>query len=356
MKIIHITTFLDFGGIESKKVKLSQWNDDNEWIYVSINKGGAAEKSIKTNGKKVHVLNLPYKIPSPRTILKLYQFLIKEKPDIIHTAGSEANFFGFLAGKLAGIPRIIVEEIGIPKHSETANRIFKLIYKKADLVIGESQLVVDNLINNYRLHKNHVRVLYNFGIFNYDFSTIKKTKSEAFRILMISRLEPVKNIEGAIELVYRINKETSHNMILTIAGTGSLENALKKKVEELKLENLVNFIGFIEDPYPYLLNSDLYLLNSFSEGFSNSLIEAMYSKTPCLSTAVGSAEEVIQDNVNGFLIPPVNGDILYQKILQIISMTSTQRRQIGEAGGETIENRFSINEHISQLKSLYKIV
>lgn len=355
MKIIHITTFLDFGGIETKKAKLSQWNDNHEWVYVSIGRGGRAEKKIVENGKRVEVLNLHHRIPSVKTLFKLYQFLSEEKPDIIHTAGSEANFFGFIAGKLAKVPKIIIEEIGIPTHSKAAERIFKLIYKKSDLVIGESQLVVDNLLKKYNLPTNQVKVLHNFGVFNYDFSKIELKESELFRILMISRLEPVKNLEGAIDAVCRIHSERPNTVMLTIAGSGSLENALKKKVEEQNLQDVVRFVGFVNDPYPYLLNSDLYLLNSFSEGFSNSLIEAMYSGIPCLSTLVGSAEEVIENNINGFLIAPNHNDLLYNKLLEIMSLPLDQRREIGMSGRRMIENKFSIKNHVAELKSLYKI-
>ena len=51
MKIIRLSTFLDFGGIESKMANLSSWNDENDWLFVAIGKGGEAEKKIKSNNK-----------------------------------------------------------------------------------------------------------------------------------------------------------------------------------------------------------------------------------------------------------------------------------------------------------------
>src|SRR5690606_37981292 len=101
----------------------------------------------------------------------------------------------------------------------------------------------------------------------------------------------------------RIKNDTEMNVKLSIAGSGQSETLLNQKVKDLGLENEVEFLGFINDPYPYLANADLYILNSHSEGFSNSLVEAMYSKTPSLSTAVGAAPEIIEDGVNGFLTP-----------------------------------------------------
>ena len=91
MKIIRLTTFLDFGGIESKMANLATHSDDNKWIFCALNKGGFAEKKIVQNKKEVVCFNASYSIPSFRTILKLYFYFKKQKPDVVHCAGSEAN-------------------------------------------------------------------------------------------------------------------------------------------------------------------------------------------------------------------------------------------------------------------------
>lgn len=354
MKIVRLSTFLDFGGIESKMVNLSSLEDtENEWVFVAIGKGGQAQKKIQANGKRTVCLHLNHKIPSLSTIWKLFFFLKKEKPDVIHTSGAEANFFGFFAGKMAGIPNIIVEEIGIPNHSPKAKKIFQYVFRNADWAIGESQAVVRHITKSFGLNPSKTKVIYNFGIFNYDFSKIQmQDKIGFFHLLMISRLEPVKNIEGVLNVLPRLVKE-NNKIKLTIAGTGSSEKGLKEQVKDLGLENFVNFAGFIDDPYPYLFNSDLYILNSFTEGFSNSLVEAMYSKTPSLSTKVGAAPEFIKDGINGFLVEPDDEQNLLKKIKQIISLSPEQRAEIGTSGHQTVVQNFSLEKHVSELMKIY---
>lgn len=356
MKIIRLSTFLDFGGIESKMVNISSCQDDeNEWIFVAIGKGGDAEKKIKTKGKKVIILNLPYKIPSLKTIWKLYQFLKKENPDVLHTSGAEANFFGFFAGKLAGVPKTIVEEIGIPNHSSKAKIIFQFIFRNADFVVGESRIVVNHIRSAFGLKEDKSKVVHNFGIFNYDFSGLENQKSKyEFRMIMISRLEPVKNIEGVLNVFSRIKNDIEMNVKLIIAGSGQSETLLNQKVKDLGLENEVEFLGFINDPYPYLANADLYILNSHSEGFSNSLVEAMYSGTPSLSTNVGAAPEIIQDGVNGFIVPVNDEEALYEKLNEIIRLSESERNEMGKKGKETIVQNFSIEKHVYELMKIYK--
>lgn len=355
MKILRLSTFLDFGGIESKMVNLSSLEDvENEWVFVALGKGGQSEKKIQAKGKRTVCLHLNHKIPSLSTIWKLFLFLKKEKPDVLHTSGAEANFFGFFAGKLARIPNIIVEEIGIPNHSSKAKKIFQYIFKKADWVVGESKIVVDNLIQTYRLNPSKTKVIHNFGIFK----SIETRKDlykiqETFKIIMISRLEPVKNIECVLNVVKRLKNE-GKEIRLSIAGKGSLEEELKSLVQNLEIHENVEFLGLINDPYPYLLNSDLYILNSFTEGFSNSLVEAMYSGTPSLSTNVGAAPEMIKDGENGFVVPVDDEDALFLKIKEIIQMSAMNRNQIGEAGYKTIFENFSLENHVEKLMEIYK--
>lgn len=356
MKIIRLSTFLDFGGIETKMVNLSAYKDaKNEWVFAAIGKGGTAEKQILSNNKQVNVLNLDHRIPSIKTIWKLYQYLRSEKPDVLHTSGAEANFFGFIAGKLARVPKIIVEEIGIPKQSRSAKRIFSFIFRNADYVVGESQIVVNHIVSNYQLSLSNTKVVHNFGLFDYEFANCKDSiVNKYFHIVMISRLEPVKNIEAVINVVANLKTKISTKIKLTIAGSGTLEEDLKKKVSELNLNENVLFTGFISDPYPILKSADLYVLNSFSEGFSNSLIEAMYSSIPSLSTGVGAANEIIDDNINGFLVSPANENELLDKIQNIVSMSKNQLLEIGMKGHQKITANFSLNKHVDQLMRIYK--
>ena len=102
MKILRISTFLDYGGIETKMVNLSSIEDkNNDWIYCSLGKGGRAEENILRNGKRAICLKLPHKIPNITTIFKLYKFIKSEGPDVVHTSGEEANFHGVIAAKMA---------------------------------------------------------------------------------------------------------------------------------------------------------------------------------------------------------------------------------------------------------------
>jgi N-acetylgalactosamine-N,N'-diacetylbacillosaminyl-diphospho-undecaprenol 4-alpha-N-acetylgalactosaminyltransferase len=88
------------------------------------------------------------------------------------------------------------------------------------------------------------------------------------------------------------------NFSLTIGGAGELEKTLKDKVNELKLQDKVEFIGQVKDVNKHLFEHDCFVLSSFTEGFPNVLLEAMCIGLPCISTnCLSGPLELLHDNL-----------------------------------------------------------
>src|SRR5690554_1111084 len=116
MKILRLTTLLNFGGQERKYISFTEIPDllHHEYVFAAIGYGGYAEITLKERGFEVHVLNCNFSIRNFFNIWTVYKLIKKVKPDVVHTAAAEANFHGIIAAKLAGVKTIIGEEIGIP--------------------------------------------------------------------------------------------------------------------------------------------------------------------------------------------------------------------------------------------------
>jgi glycosyltransferase involved in cell wall biosynthesis len=352
MKIIRLSTFLDFGGVEKRLTNIAHIQDENQWIFCAINKGGTAENEIKKLNKKVIIFNLPYKIPNLITIFKLFLFFREERPNVVHTSGAEANFHGILAAKFARVPIIVSEEVGIPAQSKIAQSIFSAVYSFADFVVGNSNEVIQYLkTHNKVLNKKLIKIP-NPVIFP-ALPESKKTEDGLFCIISVSRLEKVKNIDSTLRVIARLN-EINLNVHYSIIGDGNEMNHLKKLTKELNIENKVTFLGFQENPYSFLLSKDLYVLTSFSEGFSNSLTEAMYCGLPSLTTRVGAAQEIIKHNQNGWIVNVNDDDDLMMTIQSIIKMDKGEQIAIGKKGRATIIQNYSLQNHIDLLMTMYK--
>jgi len=351
VKIIRFSTFLDFGGVEKRLTNVASVEDEHEWIFCAINKGGQAEKEILLKNKTVFCLNLPYKIPNIKTLYNLYTFIKKQKPAVVHTSGAEANFYGVLAAKLARVPKIIAEEIGTPSQGFFGRLIFSYVYKLTDYVVGNSLPVLKYLKSQNKVLAKKLVLIPNPILFRA--LPEKQNSNGTFKLISVSRLEKVKNIEGVLRVVKRL-KEEGFSIEYTIVGSGTIEEDLKNEVEVLKLSDDVIFSGFISDPYPLLLEADAYIINSFTEGFSNSLVEAMYSGTASISSKSGSAEEIIKHGLNGWLVEVGNNDDLYATLKEVINLSNEARQQIGLIGKKQIEENFSLDNHINKLMEIYQ--
>lgn len=354
MKIIRLTTLLDFGGIEKRLTNIAHIQDSNEWYFCAIGKGGVAEKKIISLGKKVVCFNVSYKIPSFAAIRTLYIFFKNQKPDVVHTSGAEANFHGIIAARLANIPCIIGEELGVPAQSFVAREVFSFLYKQfCKCVVGNSNAVTDYLIKFNRVSPSKVIKIPNPLIFP-ELILFDKKVMEPFKMISISRLEPIKNIESVIRVIKKL-VDDGEDIVYHIVGDGGYKKYLQDLTDSLGLSERIIFLGFQENVYYYLQNADLYLLTSHTEGFSNSLVEAMYSGTPVLSTAVGAATEIIQHGINGWLVEPSDDSSLYYTLKNDIFRKEKEvRQQIGRNGKSFVESNYSLEQHIAKLMSIYR--
>lgn len=349
MKILRLTTLLDFGGQEKQYLNFTEKPEllKNEYVFAAIGYGGNAEKVLKERGFEVHVLNRNFSIRNLSNIWAVYQLIKKVKPDVVHTAAAEANFHGIIAAKLAGVSTIIGEEIGIPNHSSTAQKVFRWVYKLGDKVIGVSKSVKNHLVKTGEIPEEKGVVIYNPVSIPRAFS---KNPSTSFQIVYVGRLEKVKNVATLIQAFAKIQNKDS---ILTIVGDGRERTALENLVRDLKIEDRVVFTGFQAEPSKFLSQSDLYVLPSYSEGFGIAAVEAMFLKVPVLATKVGGVPEFITDGENGWLFDPNDVEDLIQKLNQILSLEEKQRNEIGTKGYEKVICLFTVENYIRNIESLY---
>ncbi|MGI9526116.1 MAG: glycosyltransferase [Weeksellaceae bacterium] len=354
MKIIRLSTFLDFGGLEKRLVNVSHAQDDNEWVFVCLNNTGYAAQEILNNGKRVVNLKTKPSIYSLNTTYKLFQFLRKEKPNVLHTSGAEANFHGVIAGKLAGVKTIVAEEIGTPSHSHIARIIFTQIYKLAHAVIGNSKPVIDVLhkstsVPSKKLYQvNNPIIFEEFNAQDFTFQPINST-----HLISVSRLTAIKNIPGIIKAFSDLVKE-GYDLYYHIYGEGEERSKIEGIIENLQLKNRIILHGFEANPIQKLQAADIFILNSYTEGFSNALCEAMYTKTISISTDSGSATEMIEHGQSGFIIPVDDSESLSKQIEFILNLDATSREQIQEKAHQKVVSSYSLEHHLAELYRIYK--
>lgn len=205
------------------------------------------------------------------------------------------------------------------EHCGANNEHSRNIYPKFDRIVacsdgcGKSflrclpdltdKVVVIRNCNDYKAIKNAA----SNGI-NYDDSF--------FNVVTVARLSEEKGIERGIVAVESCIK-AGLQVHYHIVGSGDQENKLKQMVVDHQLENAVFFYGNRKNPYPYIINADLFLLPSYHEAAPMVFDEAACLGVPILSTKTTSTDDMILASGNGYVCDN-NTEAIYENMKWIL--------------------------------------
>lgn len=263
-------------------------------------------------------------------------------------AGFGALFFKLLRPK---VPFILNLQEGDPtdyikRRVGIFYPIFKMIFTKADSITALSiflanwakemgatapTTVVPNGVDVGRF-KNRI-TNQELGITNGERERIRGELGfgkEDTVLVTTSRLVEKNAVEDVIESLQYL----SENVKFLIVGTGQLEGSLKLKTKKLKLEERVNFAGFIshEKMPPYLWASDIFIRPSLSEGQGASFMEAMAAGLPVIATPVGGIPDFLKDGETGLFCEVGNPKSIAQKVEKLMKDAESRDYIIRTAG------------------------
>tara|TARA_B100000989_G_scaffold299028_1_gene292174 strand:- start:89 stop:1186 length:1098 start_codon:yes stop_codon:yes gene_type:complete len=306
-KISFLIYSFEYGGAEKNMILLANlffkkgYNVD---VIVINNKGGLnqnLEKGVTTINfnKKKSIL----------CIFKLIKYFNVDKPDYLFSSIIHLNLISIFCSLVSWKKvNIIIRESNIildsyNLKSKIKNFIFvnlaKFLYKKSFKIIAISDAVKNNLTVKFKINKNKINKINNpVDIKNIQIKSKEKIEHKYFNnkdkiILTVASLTKQKNLQLLIKAFNRVIREIPTKLI--IIGTGTEYSYLKKLTYELKLDKYVDFLGNIQNPYPYMKQCDLFVLPSLYEGLPNVLIEALVCESHILATnCPGGSSEILQ--------------------------------------------------------------
>ena len=313
-------------------------------------------------------LNSFYDLHAGRQVRRFAQYLKKHEIDVVHAHDFYTNIFGMAAAALARVP------VRIASRRESAVRpagqrvVERGAYRLAHAVVANCEEVRTQLIDE-GVPARKVRTIYN-GL---DPARVQAPQAERREILAGLNLpdgarfvtimanmrahvwnpEPMcyKDHPTFLRAAQRVYEQVPAAAFI-IAGEGELLEATQELARSLGIAERTFFIGRCEDIGRVLSISDVCVLSSRSEGFSNSILEYMAAARPVVSTDVGGAREAIIHGETGYLDPAGDHNGMAAHITSLL-LDPDCARAMGEAGRRVVNEKFSSSKQLQNIESLY---
>jgi len=307
--------------------------------------GDLLEKVGKKEGVKVKGINMSRKITpiqDLKAVIKLYQFLKKEKPFIVHTHTPKAGVVGMLASYLAKVPNRLHTVAGLPLLESTGlkrkvlNAVEKITYNCATNVYPNSYGLKNIILDNRFGNKEKLKVIGNgssngidtsyfdpklFSIKDkQDLKTNLGIKNTDFVFIFVGRLVSDK---GMNELVAAFDKLSTENKKVKLLLVGSFEDELDP-LQEKTTNTIINnkqiiSVGYQNDVRPYFSVSNCLVFPSYREGFPNVVMQSGAMGSPSIVSNINGCNEIIENNINGLVIKVKSINAIYDAMKKIIS-------------------------------------
>ncbi|BAY47268.1 group 1 glycosyl transferase [Scytonema sp. HK-05] len=174
------------------------------------------------------------------------------------------------------------------------------------------------------------------------------------RLLFVGRLAAAKGLPILLESLVSLRR--SHpNISLTVVGDGPDRQKLEQTTAQLGLSQNVKFVGYKSqgEVRDYFQQTDIFVMSSFAEGIPVVLMEAMAAGVPVVATQIAGVSELVEDGVNGYLVPPGDPVSLAENI-EILLSNHKLRAAFGTAGRAKVEKDFNIHHEVARLHNLMK--
>ncbi len=237
------------------------------------------------------------------------------------------------------------------ENSSYREKLKKKRYSALDGIFFVSQDAMDEFIDVFGKYSN-MQVIYN--LMNPK-SVLEKSKGplplqkKIFTFVAVGSLLPVKGFDRLIRSA-KIIKGKGYSFRLQILGSGSEEEKLNKLIIDNELEGCVELKGFVSNPYPYMMQADVFVMSSVSEALPTVLCEAMILGKPTLVTNCSGCREIVQLGEYGLMAEQNDNDLADKMLLYLTNQDTLTHFKVKS------EERALVFDDNKVLKEYYKVL
>jgi glycosyltransferase involved in cell wall biosynthesis len=367
MNIVHLVASPFVGGPERQMLGLAQsLPPDYQTVFLAFANSGKSD-ALLNEAKRLGFQTLTLRNDTPN-----YQAAAREAGRILRHLdarvlcchGYKPDIIGWRAARQAGIPVISVS------HGWTAatfkvrinEALDRFVLRFMDRVVCVSQAQAAK-VRQAGVVEKRIAIIRN-AIAGEAFAPPDPAYRDVLQRFLppecrqvvgaAGRLSPEKGFGDLVEAAAQVlQRNPAAGFVLF--GEGPLHQSLAEHIRIRGLSGRFVLAGFRTDLSQLLPHFDLLVLPSFTEGLPVVVLEAFAAGVPVVATAVGGTPEVVQDKVNGYLVPPGQPHLLAERISLVLEDEST-RRTMGQRGQERVREQFTFETQSAQYQKLFEEV
>lgn len=336
------------------------------WSYASESERLADEQKY---GIKIHQVDFhrsPYHPKNRKAYAQLKALIQKEQYDAIHCNTPIGGVLGRIVAKQCNIRKVIYQPHGFHFYKGASWKNWLLYYPAEKLLACFTDAFITINQEDFKLAKakmklrNGGKIYFIPGVgvdtlqYNAERSayTLKRNElgipPDAFVLISAGELNRNKNNRVIISAMEQLKREDIHYIL---CGEGELEASLKMQADTAGLHNNVHFLGFRNDIDALYQMSDCFVMPSFREGLSRSMMEAMASGLPCVASRIRGNTDLLEDTAGGFLCE-VQDISAYAEKIDFLVNNADIRETMGK------RNRIAVQKYrneniIAEIKQIY---
>ena len=369
--VLHIIDSFDQGGTERQAIQLVRLLHESNHYRVHlacIHDRGVLRSEVERLGIgdiTAYPLNSFYNRNFAVQLRRLKRLLREREIEILHTHGLYTNVFGIIGATLAGVPVRIASrrETGFLRNGLRRwgeRRAFSLSHA----IVANAEAVRRQLITEGVPSQKVITVYNGLNVERFAPPQAVLTREEALarlglpcepsrRLVTIvaNTRHPVKDHPMFLRAAHQV-RDSVPEAAFVIAGEGGLVASLQALAEELGIGRDVYFIGRCERVPELLAVSEVCVLSSKAEGFSNAILEYMAAGRAVVATDVGGAREAVVEGDTGLLVPAGDDAAMAKRIISLLG-NPERAREMGERGRRIVQEKFSCEAQLARTVNLY---
>ena len=368
-RILQLVDSFNEGGSERQALQLTRLLRDSgryEVFLASLNPEGSLRAEAESLAPEIpsYPLKSFYDRNAGVQLSNFVRYLRRNDIDLIHTHDFYTNIFGMTAGFFAGVrARIASRRETNCMRSGSQLLVQRIAYSLAHQIIANSEAVRSKLVSE-GVNQKRITVVHNGIDMRRLASSIVTSREESLALgfegaipqrvfvsIVANMRHEVKDYPMFLRSAQLVKQQVPTAGFL-IAGEGELRSSIERLATELGLGESVFFLGRCQRISDLLNASDVCVLSSKAEGFSNSILEYMAAGRPVVATNVGGASEAIVEGETGYLVESGDHSTMAHRIVSLL-LAPEQARTMGDRGKQRVEQKFSSRALLKNIEALY---